>query len=179
MKKIMMTLVAMFATVSMSAQNDMYIGGTANFVGTGSDNTDLTISPEWGMKLDDKLGFGIKLDYTYNEPFGLADSRTRIAVNPYVRYDFLKCGKFKIFVDGGVYFGTSKVKDMDADNNFGIKVVPGISYRLTDQFTVAARANNLFLWDVAAPAHSTCTNTVSLLERFNVNTYQFGFFYNF
>ena len=176
MKKILMTLAAAFVAVSMSAQ--VYVGGTANLNTHGSDSKSYTIAPEIGYQMDDQLGVGIKLGYGYtkNDP---APSKSTISVNPYLRYNFVEIGKVKVFVDGGVYFSTSKVKDADADNNFGINVVPGISYNITDKISIAAHANSIFRWDVDAPAHSTCTNNIELLNDFGVNTFRFGFYYNF
>lgn len=180
MKKIVMTLVAMIATATMNAQ-DMYVGGTAGLSTDGNNNRELYIAPEWGMKLDDKLGFGLRLNYGYGKEenaFGTT-STTDITVNPYLRYDFAQIGKLKVFVDGGVYFGTSKTDDFDANNNFGLNVVPGVAYNITDNWSIVALANNVFSWNIAAPAHSHCRHDISLFEDFGINTFRFGFFYNF
>jgi opacity protein-like surface antigen len=176
MKKILMTLAAAFVAVSMSAQ--VYVGGTANLNTHGSDSKTYSIAPEIGYQLDNQLGVGIKLGYGYtkNAP---TPSTTTLSVNPYLRYNFVEVGKVKVFVDGGIYFATSKQKEADANNMFGINVIPGISYNLTNKISIAAHANPIFSWDVIAPAHSTCTNNIELLNDFGVDTFRFGFYYNF
>lgn len=169
-----MTIVAAFAALSMNAQEGMYIGGTGNFRFHGSDDQSFTLAPEFGMNLDDNLGVGIVLTYGSRK-----DVNTTLGVNPYLRYNALSIGKVNVFVDGGLYFNTVKPKNGDADNNFGLNIVPGIAYNITDKFSIVAHANPLFQWNVEAPANSKCTNTIRLLDRFSVNTFNFGFYYNF
>ena len=128
MKKILMTLVAAMATVSMSAQ--YYAGGTLGF-NSSSDKTNpaaqlstsqFRISPEIGMALDDKLGVGIILDFQSNTrktentvatpATSVETTVTNFALEPYARYQFLKFGKANIFIDGGLSFAIQSQKDI-------------------------------------------------------------------
>ena len=95
MKKILMTMVAAFAAVSMNAQ--MYVGGGIGFTNSTNKttaneitNTGFSIAPEFGMALDEKMGVGIAVsfgsDKTKNEDKNLNTSTentvTTINVNP-------------------------------------------------------------------------------------------------
>ena len=182
MKKIMMTLAAAFVAVTMSAQNNMYIGGTAGFQSKtdGIDNS-FTIAPEFGVSLNDKWGVGVSLGFT-NLKDDTGAKANVFAFNPYARYNALSIGKVNIFVDCGAYWAMDKVKVggvESTDNLFGLNVVPGIAYNITDNFSIVAHANPLFSLDFTSPEHGDSSVEASLLNSFDVTTFKFGFYYNF
>ena len=176
MKKILMSMVALFAAVTMNAQNEMYVGGTLNFQtkANAANKSVITVAPEIGMSLNEQFGVGAVLSYTASQ-----DVYNEFKINPYLRYNALEIGKVKVFVDGGIYYINHKPKDADADNYFGLNVTPGISYNLTDNISIVAHANPVFNVDISSPAVGDSQTTVNLLRTFNVNTFNFGFYYNF
>lgn len=176
MKKILLSMVALFAAVTMNAQNEMYVGGTLNFQTKANavNKSIITVAPEIGMSLNEQFGVGAVLSYTASQ-----DVYNEFKINPYLRYNALEIGKVKVFVDGGIYYINHKPKDADADNFFGLNVTPGISYDLTDHFSIVAHANPIFNVDITSPAVGDSRTTVNFLQKFNVNTFNFGFYYNF
>lgn len=160
MKKILMTLVAAMATVSMSAQ--YYVGGTLGFGSTKTPGattevktSNFSIAPEIGMALDEKLGVGIAISYTSNtnktEFIGTAagtpsveTTTSRIGLTPYARYQFLKLGKANIFIDGGIDFGMTSRKDFKSGMDLGLFATPGISFDINEQWSLVAKVNRIF-----------------------------------
>lgn len=171
-----MTLATAFVAVSMNAQ--YYVGGTAGFTSQKDNSTtaniettrnDLTIAPEFGMALDDKMSVGIVLSYE-SESFEdkwtgvgadpVAKRRkpttTTIALRPYVRYQLLTVGKFNVFADGGIDFsmektseagfkpGTTDTYDTKAGMNLGLFVQPGVSFKINDQWTLVTKFDDMF-----------------------------------
>ena len=100
MKKILMSMVALFAAVTMNAQNEMYVGGTLNFQtkANAANKSVITVAPEIGMSLNEQFGVGAVLSYTASQ-----DVYNEFKINPYLRYNALEIGKVKVFVDGGIY----------------------------------------------------------------------------
>ena len=214
MKKIVMTMVAACAALTMNAQ--MYVGGT---VGFGSDKSktatvettknSLTIAPEFGMALDEKMGVGIELNFTNGstetKPISGATgtttkpSSTTFGIKPYVRYQVFSFGKANIFVDGGVNFAISKDKevaydatgkaiDNKAGMDLGLFVQPGFAFNITDSWSIVAKLENMFTFtyskgqvpDVAgAPDAPTSINARLASGGFNTGNLRFGVYYNF
>lgn len=160
MKKILMTLVAAMATVSMSAQ--YYVGGTLGFGSTKTPGattevktSNFSIAPEVGMALDEKLGVGIAINFNSStnktEFIGTAAGTpsvettvTTIGLQPYARYQFLKLGKANIFIDGGINFAMQSQKDMKAGMELGLFATPGIAFDINDQWSLVAKVNRIF-----------------------------------
>jgi hypothetical protein len=214
MKKIVMTMVAACAALTMNAQ--MYVGGT---VGFGSDKSktatvettknSLTIAPEFGMALDEKMGVGIELNFTNGstetKPISGATgtttkpSSTTFGIKPYVRYQVFSFGKANIFVDGGVNFAISKDKEVGYDAtgkaidnkagmDLGLFVQPGFAFNITDSWSIVAKLENMFTFtyskgqvaDVAgAPDAPTSINARLASGGFNTGNLRFGVYYNF
>ena len=182
MKKILMTLVAVLATVSMNAQNNMYIGGTVNYQSKTTVDNSLTIAPEFGMKLNEQWGLGAVLSYKNTKEFN-GDKKNAFSFRPYARYNALNIGKVNVFVDGGVYFTNNKTElaaggDVKS-NAYGVFVTPGIAYNLTDKFSIVAHANPVFNLDFVSPDGGDTQTNLNLLQEFKVTTFSFGFYYNF
>lgn len=138
MKKILMTLVAMFATVSMSAQ--WYVGGSLSVDSWSSQKnagdqseTVFYFMPEVGYNLNDEWAVGAALCYASDKWAGVNGlSESAFSINPYARYTFLKAGKVNLFVDGGVEFTTASKADW-TELSFGLK--PGLAVNLTDNIS--------------------------------------------
>lgn len=184
MKKILMTLVAVFAAVSMNAQNEMYIGGTINYQSktTAALDNSMKIAPEFGVKLNEQWGVGATLSYE-NKKFTNDDKENEFRFAPYARYYALNIGKVNVFVDGGLYFSTFKREFAAGGDNkntkYGLFVTPGIAYNVTDKISIVAHANPLFNLDIVSPDGGDSSTELNLLQEFTVNTFSFGFYYNF
>lgn len=134
---------ALMAVVSLGAfaQSNMYIGGSAGFWRNSSDNkTEFRILPEIGYNLSDQVAIGTVIGYDHNYDKGL--SIDLVDFSPYVRYSFLKSGKVKVFIDGGVDlgFGRSKADGHSSDTaiTYGIGLKPGFVYDISDDFSLVA-----------------------------------------
>ena len=206
MKKILMTMVAAFAAVSMNAQ--YYVGGTLGF-SSSSDKVNVPagvseqksstfrILPEIGMSLDETMGVGIQLGYTSTtdktEYTATGTPSTEVTVSklilrPYLRYQFFEVGKANIFVDGGIDFAMKSQKDYKAGMDLGLFVTPGISYKVADKWSIVAKLNNMFAFgyhkdpiaDVAgAPDAPSRIDAGLSTGGFNVGDLTFGVYYNF
>ncbi len=205
MKKVLMTMVAAVAAVSMNAQ--VYLGGNVGF-STSTDKTvadtkkttnSFTIAPEIGMSLDDKMGVGIVLGFgtaTNKTEFSGAlastpsvkRTTTSIDIRPYLRYQIMKVNKFNVFVDGGVDFSMDKTKDMKPAMDLGLFVTPGIAYNVSKNWSIVAKLNDMFSFgyhkdavaDIDnAPSAPTSLNAELASGGFNVGNLTFGVYYNF
>ncbi len=204
MKKIMMTLAAVAVAATMNAQG--YVGGNIGF----SNSTDKTsaaaevtstgfaIAPEFGYKLDDKLGVGIVLgfgtgknkveDTTVNPNVSTETKSTTFSVKPYLRYQALTAGNFNVFVDGGLGFSTTSSDNMKAAMDFALFVTPGIAYNVNEKWSIVAKLNDMFSFgyhkdavaDVAgAPEAPTSINAGLSTGGFQLGSLTFGVYYNF
>jgi len=139
MKKIFLTLMVMVAAVAANAQ--VWVGGSLGFWNNGDAEgyeqikTSLEIAPEIGYDLSEDWSIAIGLEYALAKP-DKGDDVYGIGVNPYVRYNLLKAGNFKFFLDGG--FEIAAI-DTGADDNYsawGIGIKPGIAYSLNEKFSL-------------------------------------------
>lgn len=141
MKKILMTLVAVFATMTMSAQ--WYVGGSVSvdswssqkFAGDKSETT-FALLPEIGYNLNDEWAVGTVIGYVSDKFNGINGvnvlSESAFTFNPYARYTFFKAGKVNFFVDGGIDFTSASKADW-TELAFGVK--PGLAVNLTDNIS--------------------------------------------
>ena len=135
MKKILMTMVAAFAAVSMNAQ--VYIGGSVAVEAWSSQKlagdkseTVFKLMPEIGYNLNDEWAIGTVIGYQSDKFNGVEGvSETAFTIAPYARYTFAKAGKLSFFVDGGLDF-TSATKADWSEISVGFK--PGVAVNLAD-----------------------------------------------
>lgn len=195
MKKIL--LMAAFAVATLTANAQYYVGGTLGFSNDKTNNgntkvTSFTVMPEFGLALNDNLGLGILFGATSEttKVTGSDDVKaTTWSVNPYLRYQALEIGKVNVFVDGGVYFQSTSKDNYKAGMALGLNVAPGISYKLSDSFSIVAKANNLLSFgykkdlvrDVpnAPDADKHINAALNTLNNFSAASLSFGFYYNF
>ena len=163
MKKILMTVVAAFAAVSMNAQ--VYVGGTLGLsfenklvnVKDGSEATGMNfqIKPEVGFNLDEKSSVGVVLGFgitnNTNEMFerntfaaeiagGLKTDKSAIqfAIAPYYRYKFLQFDKVDLFFDAQVGFTYTKFDELK-NTTFNVGVRPGVAFNASDNISFVAK----------------------------------------
>jgi len=209
MKKIVMTMVAACAALTMNAQ--MYVGGSLNFnssktttettaagVTTSADNktTSFGIAPEVGFKLADNMAVGVAVGFNMsnNEPSATRTIKgTNFSVAPYFRYTALSWGNLSLFADAKVTVSTGKttnevttggvkVSADDKVNSFSVAVVPGISYQLNDQINfVATLGNGLGYFQTKSEPAGGVTTTTDKNFGLDLSTLglSFGMYYNF
>lgn len=162
MKKLFILVAA--ALLSISANAQWYVGGTLGLNVDGnkttsavstSNSTDFkfNLAPEVGYYLSDKLAVGgfLNINTGFNNSKNEAiedteDGLTRFgwSIEPYVKYKFWGIGKFGIWGQAGVWIGTSTTKVKAAADssvptvNYGIEVLPVLTYDLNEHFTLDA-----------------------------------------
>ena len=139
MKKIFLTLMVMVASVAANAQ--IWVGGSLGFWNNGDaegaeTKTTFNLAPEVGYDLSEDWSIALGFGYELQKPED-GENTTVLQVNPYARYNVLKAGAFKLFLDGGVTIGNIEYADEDYSAwNVGIK--PGVAYSLNEQFSLVA-----------------------------------------
>ena len=206
MKKVMLMVAFMVATVAASAQ--VYIGGGFGFNSSKpaqpenaniDATTTISIIPEIGYKLSDKwtVGLGIGFSYIKNpdlEYAGVsADKEIDFVINPYARYHFVKWNKVGLFIQGGLSYTSGKgTVEADDDNGlesdvdgtvstFYIGFKPGIQVDLSEKLSLVATVGNLG-WSTTSYGGDVWENyDASSTFDFGVDLSQINFamYYNF
>ena len=173
MKKIVLTLVAAFAAISMDAQ--VYVGGSIGFtsVKNGDSQTEFKFVPEIGYNFNDQWAAGIKvgyqdgyadMDYDFQQYKGLKI----LTINPYARYTFLKSNLVSLFIDGGLEY--SKIDGND-DAELGIGLTPGLALNLSDKLS--------FVTHVGFIGYKSYGDVNKFGLDLDGNNLTFGLYYNF
>ncbi len=126
MKKIVMTLMAVVATVSMNAQ--VFVGGGLGVATASSDDTDVTtfkFVPEVGYTFNDDWAAGIAFGWEGSTKGG---AKT-FSINPYARYTMVKGKVVSVFVDGTVGYAHQYNAGLDK-NEFSVGLKPGVAVNL-------------------------------------------------
>lgn len=125
-------------TTEASAQkkqelNGWWLGGRVSYwhdkVNSVKSNS-FAIAPEVGYDFDDRWSLAGVIGYNYDKA-GSASTNVFV-IEPYARYKFVRQDRFSLFVDGGFGFAVG-----DADG-FKIGLTPGMSYRVSDHFSLLA-----------------------------------------
>lgn len=139
MKKIIIMMVAVFAAVSVKAQDksyDAYVGGGISFATQsydGDSETMFVITPEIGYSLNDKFGLGVVLGYG-TEGSG-SEKYTMFAVKPYVRHNVASIGNVNFILDYQVGYQNAGYKDAKT-NTYQIGIAPGLAYSVNSRLAV-------------------------------------------
>ena len=180
MKKSTLFLFAFFLFGSTVVKSQMFIGGNISLSTSGGTNltesettdltsyTDLEFGPKIGFFTSDKFALGIELivgtdrerDVITTGPNDVIvkDINNYFTFSPFARYYFFNKNKFSIFGQGtlGISIGSNKIKTDGNVNegprftSFGIGVMPGMSFNLTDKIALEAGINLLDLgWNVS------------------------------
>ena len=178
MKKIILSLMILFAAISASAQ--VYVGGSLAWThddnaNVGADINQFKLAPEVGYNLNDDWAVAVELAYTHGKTSSAKSNAFSIA--PYARYTFFEKNIVRLFLDGGVGFSTYKVKGTDSDNGFEIGIKPGIAVSLTPKLSLRARYGFLGYRDKYAGAGAG-RGSISGLD-FNPNSLSLGIKYEF
>ncbi len=187
MKKFFMIAALAVSTLAASAQ--VYVGGSIGYKseknGDAATKNEFSINPEIGYRLDENWGVGIVLGYgtanyaaRHAEPACTDEDPANLAsysIAPYVRYTFVKSGKFGAFVDGQfAYSATKRYSEQDFVGTWAINIKPGISYSLSDKVDIVAKVG-LFSYGQNDKAKKDKTLNLGL----DGTDLQFGVYYNF
>ena len=180
MKKILMTIVAVFAAMNMNAQ--VYVGGSVGFgsakMGSGDSESTYKIVPEIGYNLNDEWAIGVALGYqkgtcNFGE-FDFNPGKTEVfMVNPYARYTFLESDMVNVFFDGGLGFASYK----DLGSAFQVGIRPGIALKASDKISLVAHVGFVGFETYSPKGDGDSSNAFGL--NLDGNNITFGVYYNF
>lgn len=175
MKKIVLLLVVICATVTANAQ--FYAGGSLGFWRNSTDNVNSAkLVPEVGYTLNDNWAIGVELGYAHLKSGDAKMNSYTIA--PYARYSYFNKGIVSLFVDGGFSVNSSKIKDGDDETGFSIGCKPGVAIKLSDKFSLVSKFGFLGYADEFQLAGNTFSKKKEFGFDFS-NNLTFGFFVNF
>lgn len=134
MKKFLLIVAAALLT-TISANAQMYVGGTAGFAVNGGRFTG-RIAPEFGYSFNSQVAVGgyLMLDG--------ASGAFSWSFNPYCRWTFVHVNDFGIFLEGTFGIGTNKVGDASV-TKWSIMAIPGVSYNVSDRWSVIGRVGGI------------------------------------
>ncbi len=170
MKKSILFLSFIFILIPLSLQAQLFVGGNIGFNSSGgktetpNNNYDLTknfgidFNPMAGYYLNEDMAVGVRLvtsvDKSTTPPtFPNGDetktSSSNLGFMPFIRYHFIRFNKFSVYGQGqiGVTFGSQKtnIGNNETANtkstNFGISLNPGISFDVSDNFSLETSIN--------------------------------------
>lgn len=207
MKKILLT--ALVAVAALTANAQVYVGGTLGFnsqnklidqLGGGDKSgTSFEIMPEIGYKLDDKMSLGIVIGFSTTNntnmiseadktAFGggvpanikLDKSFNKFTVAPYFRYTFATWDRVSLFADAKLGFDYAKHDD-DKITTFGIFITPGVAVNFNKVSFVAKLGDGLGFASEKSDfkGANTVTRTTFGLNLKSLAGLQFGAYYNF
>lgn len=170
-----MTLAAVAVAATMNAQT--WVGGSLGFSTSHTNGAEknvkhFSIAPEVGYNLNDQWAVAVALEYTHHN--GVSNTWS---VKPYARYTFLKAGDFSFFADGGLDYSTTHTNGVENNaNSFGVFVIPGISYAISEKVGLVAQLGEGLTYTHSWTKDSYRKNRLAL-DLSNVIT--FGAYYNF
>lgn len=174
MKKIILSMLFVFAAVAASAQ--VYVGGALSWTHDDSkDFNSFLLAPEVGYNINDKWTVGVELAYIHTK--SAHDIKGNgFAIAPYGRFNFFQKKIVRLFVEGGLGFSTYKIKDGDSENGFEIGFKPGIAFDVTEHLSLEAKYGFLGYRDQYMGAGAN--HSVSGLD-FDPNSLGFSIKYEF
>ena len=111
MKKGLLLVVVMLATIAAKAQ-EVYVGGSLNVWRNSTGNTtSFKIAPEIGYNFNETWALGAEL--AYGHEYANKVSMNSFDFAPYIRFSYYESGIVRLFLDGTALIGLDKVKDGD------------------------------------------------------------------
>ncbi len=138
------------------------------------------VSPEVGVVLSDKLTFGTGLAFIFGreddrQPISNKTSSSTIVFAPFVDYNFLTFGKFKVLLEGGIPFsyGKRKVTSNNVKQNevtsfgYGLVLLPLLKYDFSEHFQFYTQLNfmSLNLNFLRMSQEGQMNNTVKVVHK--------------
>lgn len=146
MKKGLLLVVVMLATIAVKAQ-DIYVGGSLNVWRNSTGNTtSFKVAPEIGYNFNETWAIGAELNYSNNHNELSNDQLTTyrstknsVSIAPYIRWSYYQNDAVRLFLDGTAAIGFNKVKDGDTSKAGQVGLRPGIAVKLNDNFSFIAK----------------------------------------
>lgn len=146
MKKGLLLVVVMLATIAVKAQ-DIYVGGSLNVWRNSTGNTtSFKVAPEIGYNFNETWAIGAELNYSNSHNQLSNDQLTTyrvtknsVSVAPYIRWSYYQNDAVRLFLDGTAAIGFNKVKDGDTSKAGQVGLRPGIAVKLNDNFSFIAK----------------------------------------
>lgn len=137
MKKGLLLVVVMLATIAVKAQ-DIYVGGSLNVWRNSTGNTtSFKVAPEIGYNFNETWALGAELNYSHN--YVNQTTINSFSVAPYIRWSYYQNDAVRLFLDGTAAIGFNKVKDGDTSKAGQVGLRPGIAVKLNDHFSFIAK----------------------------------------
>lgn len=137
MKKGLLLVVVMLATIAVKAQ-DIYVGGSLNVWRNSTGNTtSFKVAPEIGYNFNETWALGAELNYSHN--YVNQSTTNSVSVAPYIRWSYYQNDAVRLFLDGTAAIGFNKVKDGDTSKAGQVGLRPGIAVKLNDNFSFIAK----------------------------------------
>ncbi len=202
MRKILsIVLVSLISTSFCFSQ--IFVGGSFNITTTGGSektnnvSTDkestfnLNLNPQVGYFLNPNLAVGTYLVmglYRKNDNKNpeTITTTTTFGLAPFARYYFMEIGQLSLFGEGNIGFSSSKTKfksngvsvDGNKTTNFGINVLPGVAYKISEKIEIEAFIGGLSFSTENSNLNNNedKSNSLSLGLSTNLNI---GFIYKF
>lgn len=179
MKKFLLMAIMAMTVASASAQK-WYSGGQVTFGKTtesasGLKTTQVTVLPEIGYNISDNFAIGSVVGISYRKAGD--EEKTVFKINPYARFTYFQTQRLSLFIDGGVDMGIGRAHGSTAVE-YGIGLRPGLSYDLSDRFSLVAHVGFLGYQGGNRPAKRNGAPENWGLDL-NSNNLMFGFYYHF
>ena len=137
MKKGLLLVVVMLATIAVKAQ-DIYVGGSLNVWRNSTGNTtSFKVAPEVGYNFNETWALGAELNYSHE--YVKQVTANSVTVAPYIRWSYYQNDAVRLFLDGTAALGFVKVKDGDTTKAGQVGLRPGIAVILNDHFSFIAK----------------------------------------
>jgi len=182
MKRFFQLLVLLaFVSVSASAQGNLFVGGQLSFSSNDSENS-FTVSPNLGYRINEHMVLVGAVGFTSGTTDKDLISETKTSgfgLGAELRYGWMSGDNVFWFLAPGVNFGSSKVTISDVDSkstNFGIALRPGISYQMSDRWSVTSHFGRL-AYDSKKDEGEDAINTFGL--NLNLDNIDFGLSFHF
>ncbi len=190
MKKLITLAIVIFSVVGANAQ--YYVGGSVGFQSNSKEtNTNpksaFTIAPEFGYYLNDKLDIGLDIEFSFDKEQN-DDKTTGWAVAPYARYSFFQVSRFEVLAKTSLFFGGDKKEYASGGDskstNFGLDLVPLLTYGLTEKVVLFSQLNFMRLNFTSTKPDGGDARTsfgigVDANNVMNTGNIQIGFVYKF
>ncbi|PXV62208.1 outer membrane protein with beta-barrel domain [Dysgonomonas alginatilytica] len=189
MKKLFLTIaVALGVFTAVSAQSNMWVGGTAGIWSSkekgGDSQLSFKVMPEFGYILNSNVGIGIALGGAHDHGstnfdgnmFAAQESSTNTyIVNPFLRYTFLKGDLGGLFFDGGVSYGWSKGTTGGLKGSqLEVGLRPGVALSVSNKITLLGKFGFLGYQNLKYD-YLTIAPSTGIYDKTTRETNSFGF----
>ena len=129
MKKIVLSLMIMFAALAANAQESKWFatGSFSIWHNDEADETLFSIMPEVGYNFNDKWAAGLEIGYSH------AGDDDMFIFSPFARYTYYQNNLVNLFIDGNIGYCSN------GDNGIEIGFKPGIALNLNKHFSLQAK----------------------------------------